>query len=73
VNDPKNLSVWQFLQSVLSQRKQHADTFIYCDFQELDPKHPSMYANLRTSENGEKRIVVSNFSGEVGYIFGYLG
>jgi oligo-1,6-glucosidase len=63
-NDPDNLSVWQFWQRGLHHRKEHADVFIYGDFEELDPQDPKVYAYLRTSEKDEKWVVVLNFSGE---------
>jgi oligo-1,6-glucosidase len=62
--DPDNLSVWQFWQRCLYNRKEHADVFVYGDFEELDPQDPKIYAYLRTSEKGEKWLVVLNFSGE---------
>lgn len=61
---PNDLSVWQFWQRGLYNRKEHADVFVYGDFKELDPKDPKIYAYLRTSEKGGKWLVVLNFSGE---------
>ena len=63
-DDPDDLSVWQFWQRGISDRKEHADVFVYGDFEELDPQDPKIYAYLRTSERGEKWLVVLNFSGE---------
>jgi len=63
-DDPNDLSVWQFWQRGLYNRKEHADVFVYGDFKELDPKDPKIYAYLRTSEKGEKWLVALNFSGE---------
>src|SRR5450756_2292488 len=63
-NDSDDLSVWQFWQRGLHDRKEHADVFVYGDFQELDPQHPKVYANMRTSQKGEKWLVVLNFSGD---------
>ncbi|KAG9247716.1 trehalose-6-phosphate hydrolase [Calycina marina] len=63
-NDPTNLSVWQFWQRALRDRKERAEVFVYGDFDELDPADPKIYAYTRTSESGEKWLVVLNFSGE---------
>ncbi|PQE24998.1 alpha-glucosidase maltase protein [Rutstroemia sp. NJR-2017a WRK4] len=63
-DDPNDLSVWQFWQRGLRNRKEHADVFVYGDFQELDPQHPKVYAYIRTSDKGEKWLVVLNFSGD---------
>lgn len=63
-DDPDNLSVWQFWQRCLRNRKEHRDIFVYGDFQELAPHDPKIYAYIRTSEKGEKWLVVLNFSGE---------
>ncbi len=55
-------SVWRFWQRGLQDRKEHADVFIYGDFQELDSEDPNIYAYLRTSQKEEKWLVVLNFS-----------
>jgi oligo-1,6-glucosidase len=64
VDDPEDLSTWQFWQRGLHDRKEHADVFVYGDFQELDPQHPKVYAYVRTSQKGESWLVVLNFSGD---------
>jgi oligo-1,6-glucosidase len=62
--DPDDLSVWQFWQRGLHDRKEHADVFIYGDFKELSPQDSKVYAYLKTGQDtGEKWLVVLNFSG----------
>ncbi|PMD43527.1 glycoside hydrolase family 13 protein [Hyaloscypha variabilis F] len=63
-NDSEDLSVWQFWQRGLHDRKEHADVFVYGEFQELDPQHPKVYAYTKTSQSGERWLVVLNFSGD---------
>ncbi len=63
VDNPEDLSVWQFWQRGLHDRKEHADIFIYGDLQELDPQHSTVYAYARTSQKGERWLVVLEFSG----------
>ncbi|RYP40972.1 hypothetical protein DL767_001288 [Monosporascus sp. MG133] len=62
-DDPDDLSVWQFWQRALKDRKEHVDVFVYGDFQELTPQHPQVFAYARTSTAGERWLVVLNFSG----------
>ncbi|RVX67904.1 hypothetical protein B0A52_08509 [Exophiala mesophila] len=57
------LSTWQFWQRGLKDRKEHADVFVYGDFQEISPEEPSIFAYGRTSKSGERWLVVLNFSG----------
>ncbi|KAI0006393.1 glycoside hydrolase family 13 protein [Xylariaceae sp. FL0662B] len=61
--DPDDLSVWQFWQRALGDRKEHADVFVYGDYRELSPEHPAVFAYVRTSTKGERWVVVLNFSG----------
>ena len=61
--DERELSVWQFWQSALLHRKEHKEVFVYGDFQEISPEDPSIFAYGRTSESGERWLVVLNFSG----------
>lgn len=58
------LSVWQFWQRGLKDRKEHADVFVYGDYQELSPEDPSIFAYGRTGASGERWLVVLNFSGK---------
>ncbi|ORY59647.1 glycoside hydrolase superfamily [Pseudomassariella vexata] len=59
-----DLSVWQFWQRGLKDRKEHADVFVYGDFEELSVEHPNVFAYVRTSIKGEKWLVVLNYSGQ---------
>ncbi|KAG9229799.1 trehalose-6-phosphate hydrolase [Amylocarpus encephaloides] len=61
-NDTDELSVWQFWQTALLYRKEHADVFVYGDFQELSTQDPKTYVYHRESQNGERWLVVLNFS-----------
>ncbi|KAH6660894.1 trehalose-6-phosphate hydrolase [Truncatella angustata] len=63
-NSPDSLSVWQFWQRGLKDRKEHADVFVYGDFEELSHEHPHVFSYVRTSVKGEKWVVVLNFSGK---------
>ena len=63
VQDESELSVWQFWQSALPHREKHKEVFVYGDFQEISPENLNIFAYGRTSENGERWLVVLNFSG----------
>lgn len=60
------LSVWQFWQRGLHDRKEHKDVFVYGDFEELAPADENLFAYTRTSMANEKEkwLVVLNFSGQ---------
>jgi len=58
------LSIWQFWQRGVKDRKEHADVFVYGDYQELSPEDPSIFAYGRTGALGERWLVVLNFSGK---------
>ena len=62
-NDGHDLSVWQFWQRALKDRKDHAGAFVYGVFEDLSLRHPQVYAYTKTSAQGEKWLVVLNFSG----------
>lgn len=62
-DNSEELSTWQFWQRGLRDRKEHADVFVYGDFQEISPEEPSIFAYGRTSASGERWLVVLNFSG----------
>lgn len=64
-NDPNELSVWQFWQRGLKARKDNKRVFVYGDYEELDPDDEEIFAYTRTADNGEKFVVVLNFSGNV--------
>jgi len=63
-NDSEELSTWQFWQRGILDRKKHADVFVYGDYQETSPEDPDILAYGRTSESGERWLVVLNFSGK---------
>ncbi|GAW26865.1 putative trehalose-6-phosphate hydrolase [Rosellinia necatrix] len=58
-------SVWHFWQAGLRRRKEHANVFVYGDFEEITPDHPNAFAYTRTSldGSGEKWLVLMNFFG----------
>lgn len=58
------LSPWQWWQRALADRKEHKDVFVYGDFEDLSADHDKVYAYSRTSSQGEKWLVVLNFSGD---------
>lgn len=60
-----NLSVWQFWQRGIKDRKEHADVFIYGDFEEVCKDDENVFAYIRTSSTdaNDKWLVVLNFSG----------
>ncbi|KAJ9494790.1 hypothetical protein H2202_009691 [Exophiala xenobiotica] len=58
------LSTWQFWQRGIQDRKKHADVFVYGDYQEISPEDPTILAYGRTSQSGERWLVVLNFSGK---------
>lgn len=60
---PDELSVWQFWQRGLQHRKEHADVFIYGDFEPVEVDSESIFAYVRTGTTGGKWLVVLNFSG----------
>lgn len=59
-----DLSVWQFWQRGLKDRKEHADVFVYGNYEEVNKDDPNVFSYVRTSEAGEKWLVVLNYSGE---------
>jgi glycosidase len=63
-DDDRQLSTWQFWQRGIHDRKKHADVFVYGDYQEISPNDPSIFAYGRTSQSGERWLVVLNFSGK---------
>lgn len=60
----EDLSTWQFWQRGLKDRKEHSDVFVYGDFEEVTKDDANIYAYVRTSKDGEKWLVVLNFSGQ---------
>lgn len=62
-NDDNQPSTWQFWQRGLCDRKEHKEVFVYRDYQEFSPGDPSVFAYGRTSEIGERGLMILNFSG----------
>ncbi|KAH7069206.1 alpha-glucosidase-like protein maltase [Paraphoma chrysanthemicola] len=60
---PGHLSVHAFWRRALSNRKKHADVFVYGDFRVLDFEHEKVVAYKRWSAD-EAFVVVLNLSGE---------
>jgi len=58
------LSVWQFWERGLKDRKEHADVFVYGGFEEVNKDDENVFGYVRTSKEGEKWLVVLNFSGK---------
>lgn len=60
-----DLSVWQYWQRGLANRKKHADVFVYGEYQPVDSaERGSVFAYTRTGRTSGKWLVVLNFSGE---------
>ncbi|KAL1306763.1 hypothetical protein AAFC00_005426 [Neodothiora populina] len=57
------LSVLQFWQRGLANRKEHKEVFVYGDFELLDKDHTKVFAYKRSSDK-EAFVVVLNFSGD---------
>lgn len=62
-NSSDDLSVWQYWQRGLANRKEHKDVFVYGDYESLGQINEEVVAYLRTGSKGGKWIVVLNFSG----------
>ena len=58
------LSTWQFWQRGLKDRKEHADVFVYGDFEEVNKGDENVFGYVRTSKGGDEWLVVLNFSGK---------
>ena len=63
-NNPEELSTWQFWQRGLTNRKEHADVFVYGDYQVMEIGSDEIFAYLRTGKKGGKWLVVLNISGK---------
>ena len=57
-----DLSVWQFWQRGLANRKAHADVFVYGQFDKVDDGSHGVYAYVRTGRKGGKWLVAMNFT-----------
>lgn len=62
--DEMRLSVWQFWQRGLRNRRAHKDVFVYGVFEVLDHEHEKVFAYMRTAEGGERWLVVLNWCGD---------
>ena len=60
----EDLSVWQFWQRGLANRKEHKDVFVYGDYETLAQRSEEVFAYLRTGSKGGKWVVVLNISGK---------
>ncbi|KAJ5363423.1 alpha-glucosidase, partial [Penicillium cataractarum] len=61
----RDLSVWQYWQLALRDRKTHRDVFVYGDYQDVDFENEQVYAYLRTgAQTKQKWLVVMNWTGE---------
>ena len=59
-----DLSIFQFWQRGLANRKAHADAFVYGGFKEIDNGEEGVYAYLRIGRRSESWLVVLNFTGK---------
>ena len=60
----EDLTVWQFWQRGLANRKEHKDVFIYGDFETVGPSSEEVFAYLRTGKEGDRWLIVLNWSGK---------
>lgn len=61
---PSELSVLQFWQRGLANRKEHRDVFVYGDFEVVGPESEEILAYTRTGNKGGRWLIVLNFSGK---------
>ncbi|KAL8809273.1 MAG: hypothetical protein Q9200_003563 [Gallowayella weberi] len=64
LDDSEGLSVRQFWQRGLANRKMHKDVFTYGDFEDVGPRSEEVFAYVRTGKESGKWLVVLNFSGK---------
>ncbi|KAL3464539.1 alpha-glucosidase [Aspergillus heterothallicus] len=63
--DSQELSVWQYWQLAIRERKTYTDVFVYGDYKDVDIEKEKVYAYLRTgAQTKEKWLVVMNWTGE---------
>lgn len=62
VNDPT--SIYHTYRQVLENRKKYKDIFVYGDFGLVDEPNDKIFAYERVAPNGDKALVVSNFSAD---------
>ena len=63
-DDPDDLSVWQYWQRGLANRKEHADVFVYGDYEAVGLESEEVFAYVRTGKKSGKWLVVLNFTGK---------
>ena len=63
-DNPEELSTWQFWQRGLASRKEHADVFVYGNFQAMEMGSGEIFAYLRTGKKSGRWLIVLNFSGK---------
>jgi oligo-1,6-glucosidase len=63
-DDSDDLSVWQYWQRGLANRKEHADVFVYGEFEAVTTDSDEIFAYVRTGKKSGKWLVVLNFSGK---------
>ena len=61
--NPKDLSVWQYWQRGLANRKAHADVFVHGDYKTVDDAEKgNVFAYLRRGKTSGTWLIVLNFS-----------
>ncbi|KAL8961535.1 MAG: hypothetical protein Q9193_001921 [Seirophora villosa] len=63
-NASEHLSVWQFWQRGLANRKTHKDVFTYGDFETVGLESEEVLAYVRTGKESGRWLIVLNFSGK---------
>ena len=64
-NSDDDLSVWQYWKRGLANRKEHADAFVYGEYQTVDDADKgSVFAYLRIGKKSGKWLIVLNFHGK---------
>ncbi|KAL8838054.1 MAG: hypothetical protein Q9170_002290 [Blastenia crenularia] len=61
-DDSEKLSVWQFWQRGLANRKRHKDVFTYGEFETAGPESEEVFAYIRTGKASGKWLIALNFS-----------
>ena len=59
-----DLSVWQYWQRGLANRKEHKDVFIYGDYETVGLPSEEIFAYLKSGKKGGRWLVVLNMSGK---------
>ena len=64
LSSEEQLSTWQFWQRGLANRKEHADVFVYGDYQAVGPESTEVFAYLRSGKKSGKWLIILNWSGK---------